>query len=320
LEKAAMILSALVLLGLPSASCADTTWNIATHADCTGPDGSHYYTEIISLNDGTVRFTQGDSLPNNEYLIHKGLAYEAAEDGRTFRPTTENLIEFVQGHDIHRMILDLPVEEPRPERFVFEIAAENGGGEVVIELSDWRPVLQLELPHKAVIIHDNEHFTFQFTEILPFHLAPHTTIPDDAKVAFDRLGDMHQIAALHERGMAAHRATDVEMLLEDMGPTSVISSRGRLFTSNKQSDREMFEPYFAQTSFEYYADVKVPVIDLAADGSLGWLACEIEASETEVDESGASSVVEFGYSWVELLTKTDGRWFRVGNSSSERLK
>jgi hypothetical protein len=320
LNKAAMILSVLVFLGLPIVSRADASWNIATHADCTRPDGSSYFTEIISLNDGTVRFTQGDSLPDVEYLIHKGLAYEAAEDGESFLSSTANLVEFVQGHDIHRMILDLPVEEPRPERFVFEIAPENGGGEVIIELSDWRPVVQLELPHKAVIIHNNEHFTFDFTEILPFHLAPHTMLSDSAKVAFDRLGDLYQIAALHERGMAAHRATDVDMILEDMGPTSVISSRGHLYTSNRQSARKIFESYFAETTFDFYADVKVPVIDLAADGSLGWLACEIEASGTVVDEFGASSELEFGYSWVELLNKTDGRWFNVGNASCERLR
>lgn len=45
---------------------------------------------------------------------------------------------------------------------------------------------------------------------------------------------------------------------------------------------------------------------------------EIEAAGSQTDDSGETTALEFGYSWVELLAKREGRWLRVGNASSAR--
>jgi len=265
-----------------------------------------------------VCFVQVDSLHTTEYLVRNGAAFEPSDNDSTFVTSSAHVVEFVRGHDVHRMVLELGPEAPRPEQFEFVIAAENGGGTVRIELSDWRVVLGKELPYQAVFVHNEERFTFRYSEVLAFRLAPHTILPTAPETAFARLGDLLKICTIHERAMAAHRNSDVDMLLGDTASESVISGRGRLSSSSLDATRERFTPYFDQTNFETYQDVVAPVIDISADGTLAWLACEIEAAGTEVDDTGESTDIAFGYSWVEMLSRHDGRWLRVGNASSAR--
>jgi len=152
---------------------------------------------------------------------------------------------------------------------------------------------------------------------LPFRLAPGVALPDDAGALFDRLGDLHAIARVHERAMEAHRRSDVDLLSRDDAPLSTYSGRGRLHALSDAAIRARLGHYLAATTFDRYADVVAPVVAVSADGTLGWLACEVDARGTQRASDGAhAEPVAFGYSWVELVARHGGEWVRIGNASS----
>jgi len=62
----------------------------------------------------------------------------------------------------------------------------------------------------------------------------------------------------------------------------------------------------------------VPVIAVSTDGSMGWLACEIEVVGHEVGPAGQGARLAYAFSWVETTLKRDSRWLRNGNASSAR--
>jgi hypothetical protein len=67
----------------------------------------------------------------------------------------------------------------------------------------------------------------------------------------------------------------------------------------------------------------VPVIALSEDGSLAWLACEMEAEGVRTLE-GKSEPIAYAFSWVEHYARgpADSRgkrpWSAIGNASSLR--
>ena len=76
--------------------------------------------------------------------------------------------------------------------------------------------------------------------------------------------------------------------------------------------------YLRSIRFTRYDDVRVPAIAVSNDGSLGRLACEIEAEGQEVAPQGQGARVAYGFSWIETAIKRNGRWLRNGNASSAR--
>ena len=84
----------------------------------------------------------------------------------------------------------------------------------------------------------------------------------DPGPAFDCLGDLADVAALHRAA--------IDALVARLGP------------------------YLRSIRFTRYHDVRVPVIAVSNDGSLGWLACEIEAEGQEVAPQGQGARVALG--------------------------
>ena len=114
----------------------------------------------------------------------------------------------------------------------------------------------------------------------------------------------------------AHRRSDVALLLADANERSISSGRGVLRETGREELAARLGPYFAATRFTRYDDVVAPVLAVSADGTLGWLACQIEAAGTQSQASGPPQPVAFGYSWVELYARQNGEWRAIGNASS----
>ncbi|MBZ0089062.1 MAG: hypothetical protein K8H90_01660, partial [Thermoanaerobaculia bacterium] len=108
----------------------------------------------------------------------------------------------------------------------------------------------------------------------------------------------------------------VERLLAGGGEASLGSHRGVLAVTDREAMRERLGPYLAATRFSRYEDVAVPAVAVALDGSLGWLACQIEAEGEQRDAGGLASPLAFGFSWVELYARDGGHWRAIGNASS----
>jgi hypothetical protein len=296
---------------------------IASRAEVAGPRGA-FTTEIVSLGDGTVRFVQVHPEWRSEMLAVGDEAFERAEASGTLVPTGVDGLDVVRGHDVHRIVLTLRAAggEERPSRITLPPPAESSRESIVVELSDWRAVHGVELPFAAAFLHAGERFDYRYTEVLPFRLAPGAELPADPESLFDRLGDLALLVGAHERVMAAHRASDAELLVADAAPETTVSGRGRLTETTRDAFVERMRGYLGAIRFSRYEDTVVPVVAVSADGTLGWLACEMEAEGVRT-EGRKREKVAYGFSWVELYGRAPDAppatpYTALGNASSER--
>ena len=323
---------------------------IAARADATGPRGA-FVSEIVSLADGTARFRLAMSSDDTDILLAAGTPY-VHKDNR-MQAADAAMTSFVRGHEVHRMLLDLEQRfrpdaravEPgclalrgpdalpvticraagseRPSTIVLELPAALGGGTTTIELDDWRAVLGAQLPFAVDFLHAGERHAYRYTAVLAFRLAPGSALPpaDAPEELFARLGDLADLASAHERTLQAHRQSDVRILLGDAAGQSTISGRGSLRESSRDELAARLGPYLESIRFTRYEDVVVPVVAVSADGSLGWLACQIEAAgESRVSKlaDGSAEPIAYGFSWIELYASAAGSWKNIGNASSAR--
>lgn len=323
---------------------------IAARAAGVGPRGE-FSTEVVSLGAGRARFRQVRSAGTTELLLADRASW--ARDGATgdWAGGGPGIEGFVRGHEVHRMLLDLerrfratgeldaegclPVVADDElagrvcpggaeaagapvERIELGVAEPLGGGRVELRLTDWRSVQGVRLPFGVEFHQAGVRHVYQYQDVLPFRLAPGVPLPVEPGALFARLGDLAELAAAHARTIEAHRRSDIGMLAADEGERSIVSSRSELRASGREAVRERLGGYFAATRFARYEDVEVPVVAVSADGTLGWLACEIEAEGTQTGADGAASPIAYGFSWVELYARSEGRWLRVGNASSPR--
>lgn len=318
---------------------------VATHAQGEGPQGT-FVTGIVALAAGPARFVQQRGERRTELLTNAGDAYQRGAGG-AMEAAPAAAREIVHGHALHRLLLDLdrftesgpanaegclPLREPGglalsacpaldgdlPARLEISLSPAAGGERIVVELEDWRPVLGVRLPFRATFVQNGQRYLHRYDRVLPFRLAPGAPLPAEPAALADRLEDLAAIAASHEEVLAAHRASDVERLLANGGEFSLGSHRGVLSVADRAAMRARLGPYLAATRFSRYEDVAVPAIAVAADGSLGWLACQIEAAGVQRDAGGQEAPLAFGFSWVELYVREGGRWRAIGNASSQK--
>lgn len=325
---------------------------LAARAEVRGPRGA-LVSEMLSLDDGTARFRLVKDGEVTDRLLVGGRPYQrsgTANLGKEpFLAAEAAMASFVRGHEVHRMLLDLDrrflpddrattpgclalrgpdalavtlchaADSDLPGTLELELPAAAGGGSVTLEFADWRPLLGVRLPFAVDFVHAGERHAYRYTAVLPFRLAPGAPLPtgsDAPELLYDRLGDLAQLAAAHERVLEAHRRSDIALLLADAAERSTSSGRGVLQESGRDELAARLGPYFASTRFHRYDDVVPPVVAISADGSLGWLACQIEAAGTQLSPTGAAEPVAFGFSWVELYARKNGDWRAIGNASS----
>ena len=336
---------------------------ISSLAAARGPRGA-FTSEMIALADGTARFRLIKPEGDTSLLLTAGQIYRSDSASAPVKTADAAMASFLRGHEVHRMLLDLdhrfrldaraapagclPLRGPDglavticgaegselPGSIELELPAALGGGNVTIELADWR-ILQgapgVQLPFTANFLHAGERHSYRFTEVLPFRFAPGAPgvpgppaagSPASKEVAaeqvFARLGDLAALVAAHERLLDAHRRSDPRLLLAGAAERSLESRRGRLQETGREELAARLGPYLASVHFSRYDDVVVPAVAVSADGTLGWLACQIEAAGTTVGSDAAAEPIAYGFSWVELYAKEHGRWQNIGNASSAR--
>ena len=343
-----------VAAAIGPAEARQALFGISARAEASGPRGA-FVSEMLSLADGTARFrlTKGNEI--TELLLVDGKPFArsgaASPVGGPLRPAEATMAGFVRGHEVHRMLLDLDLRFQVVERATapgclalagpdasavtlcraagsdlpatLELGSPSaaGGDSVTLELGDWRGVLGghgVRLPFAVSFLHAGERHDYRYTEVLPFRIAPGVPLPEGREVLLARLDDLATLAAAHERVLEAHRRSDVQMLLADAPQRSLQSGRGVLKETGPDELAARLGPYLASTRFSRYEDVAPPVIALSADGTLGWLACQIEAAGTQLSPGGSPEPLAFGFSWVELYARQNGRWQSIGNASSVR--
>lgn len=127
-----------------------------------------------------------------------------------------------------------------------------------------------------------------------------------------------RLLALHEVVLEAHRTGDIDAWL-DLEADEYVSANGGTVSFPTKAERVAARaPYLASTTFHTYQDIRPPVVQVSADGTLGWLIAEVEVRGTQVTEDGSSAEIEAVWAWIELYRKEAGEWKLVGNVSNRR--
>ncbi|MCA9919100.1 MAG: hypothetical protein KC445_14160 [Anaerolineales bacterium] len=124
------------------------------------------------------------------------------------------------------------------------------------------------------------------------------------------------LLALHQKVLAAHRQSDVELLLEDEQDEYVIANRGSVTHPTKEERRQRLGPYLQATNFSEYRDEIPPVATVAQDGTLGWVVVQVYAKGVQTAVDQTPHQIEFVSAWIELYEKRQNRWWRTGNVSN----
>jgi hypothetical protein len=129
-------------------------------------------------------------------------------------------------------------------------------------------------------------------------------------------GDADHLLALHEEVLRAHRESSIDLLLKAEEDGYTISSNGKISHPDLKARRQGLGPYLESTRFSVYRDQVPPIVQVSADGSLGWVIAQVEAKGEQTAPDGTVETVEFVSSWIELYEKRGARWFRIGNVSN----
>jgi len=316
---------------------------LATRADGMGPRGA-FTTEIVSHGE-MVRFVQARDGAETALLVIGTTAFARGSAAAPMQATSGPEVAIVLGHAVHQLLLDLEgriavtaedaaagcVEgttaagrvtlcrqdgDPRPARMT--MISPGAADPVVIEFSEWRRVQGVTLPFAIDYVQGGGRYAHRFVAVMPFALAPGVEMPTDPGAAYDRLGDLAALAALHRGAIDAHVASDVAHLAAGEFDRSTVANRGRLIETTRDALVGRLGPYLQSIRFTRYEDVRVPVIAVSNDGSLGWIACEIEAEGHQITPQGEGARIAYAFAWIETAIKRNGRWLRNGNASSAR--
>jgi hypothetical protein len=100
------LLSEAVAAQGPAAAIAEVE-SLTAVADCTGPEGSSFKTEVISLRPDRARFLQDFGEEKIDLTVAGQVGWSRDAKTGTVKPMTEGFIGVVRGHEFHLMFLEL---------------------------------------------------------------------------------------------------------------------------------------------------------------------------------------------------------------------
>ena len=109
---------------------------------------------------------------------------------------------------------------------------------------------------------------------------------------------------------------DIDALLAFQADDFLLVDRGEISTLSKQDVRDFLGPYLASTKFEFYRDKVPPLVKVSQDGTLGWVAAQIEARGESAGSNGQSRTIEAVFAWIELYERRGDEWVSIGNATS----
>ncbi|HEX8706021.1 MAG TPA: nuclear transport factor 2 family protein [Myxococcaceae bacterium] len=132
-----------------------------------------------------------------------------------------------------------------------------------------------------------------------------------------REDDVAQLLRLHERSLEAHRRSDAAMLVGEAPDDFLLVNRGSVQTVTRAQMLQSMSGYLGSTTFTRYEDLCPPVVKVSQDGTLAWVAVQVQAEGTQ-RTGDKTEPLSFVSAWVSLYEKRNGRWVSVGNASNFR--
>ncbi len=308
--------------------------------------GRHWVTTVTSAADGRALFEQGDGFRAGVDSLG-AWTWDAGERRRA--NADPGTAAAVRGHELHRLAWDplsrwriagaprdtvfagrrawlTPMQDERgaavslfhaaadslPLGFVLPDESTRDGSRIEVEWLDWRSEHGVRWFRRAVFRQGGRSYVHDFREVEGIEPRTEWFAPDPGA------GARPVLLALHERVLAAHRASDVEGILADEGDDYTVANRGEITHPTLAERRARMGPYLERTRFRRYADLTDPVVSVSPDGRQGWVIVQVEAEGVQAQDGGGEAEVKFVSAWIELYERRGGRWWRTGNVSNFR--
>jgi hypothetical protein len=330
---------------------------MVTVAACEGPDGETFTTDVISVRPDITFLRQHTAEGTTRILVSGDRVWRWGDDGPGAAAVDPAVRAFVRGHEFHLAVLAardrfrditdagegrvgerpcrlvaMTDEGGRPASLCLDPGthlpleltinpvSEEAGDSIVIHPDNWREESGLTLFRSFELRQGDKVFRYRFELVAPVEIEPGVFGPpeEDPVWLAARLDDLAAVAMMHHRAIEAHRRSDPSLWLPDEVERYLSVNRGELVRRSLAERRTRVAAYLGGTSYHLYRDRRPVVVGLARDGSLAWLACEVEAAGAHRRDDGGQEPVEWIAAWVELLAREGDRWVRVGDASNFR--
>jgi hypothetical protein len=125
-----------------------------------------------------------------------------------------------------------------------------------------------------------------------------------------------EILDLHAAFIDAHLNADVETLLENQADQLYFVARGEVEVRTVEGTRTLLSDYLQDTVFTEYRDVQPPIVEVSADGSLGWSIVQVKVAGTRHLGDGTRRELDFTCAWLTLYQRQGDRWMRTAEVST----
>ena len=122
------------------------------------------------------------------------------------------------------------------------------------------------------------------------------------------------LRATHEAARRAHLEGNAELMAPAMAERMVLVSNGNLSVNPKEKMLSFFEGYFARVKYLEWSNAEPPIINVAPDGRMGWMAVKVRARYVERAKPEAGEKA-FKSSWIATYERVGCEWKMTGNSS-----
>ena len=124
-----------------------------------------------------------------------------------------------------------------------------------------------------------------------------------------------KLLAMHRQILESHKSDDLDAWLALEAEEVIVGSRGEIRFTRKSERAAQRREYLAQTEFTVYRDLREPIIQVAADASLGWLYAQVEIQGSRTGPEGTQAIHDI-WAWIETYEKRPEGWRLVGNVSN----
>ena len=125
-----------------------------------------------------------------------------------------------------------------------------------------------------------------------------------------------ELLALHAADRAAHFATDPAALIAAQVEPFITVRDGAIDEVTRAASLERFTDYFAGATYYEWDDLQPPIVQVAQDGSIGWMITRTKVRRTQPDADGNLLEQTFVYAGIMTYERQDGRWVRTANVST----
>lgn len=121
------------------------------------------------------------------------------------------------------------------------------------------------------------------------------------------------ILSINEEQRTAHMTNNAQLLVKSIADTLVTIDSGEIYINSNQQVLNQFSNYFSGVKYLEWDDLREPIIDISADGSLATLSV-IKRTITEGQNKLNDTTV---FAWTSVFKKIEKEWKMVSITSTD---